>query len=268
MPDVPPADREPGSVMKRKPNPRSLHGALKAIGAEKPELIVLFDHIEDLQFWIKDRKGAFVWINVPFLLNYGLKQRSQVIGRTDLDLSDMALANQFRMDDEKVLRGTRIVSRVELVGRFNHTALWSVTTKIPLRDRKGRVVGTAGITMPLRHQTSAIPPDAPLSAAVRYISHHYGEAISTADLATACGMSPRAFQRQFAATYHTSPHDYVRSIRIRMSCSALVFSNRSIADIAGEFGFADQSHFSREFRKIVGETPREYRLRHQRRLTH
>jgi AraC-like DNA-binding protein len=48
-----------------------------------------------------------------------------------------------------------------------------------------------------------------------------------------------------------------------MSCSALVFSKKSLAEVAGEFGFADQIHFTKEFRRIMGETPRAYRSRCQ-----
>ena len=48
-----------------------------------------------------------------------------------------------------------------------------------------------------------------------------------------------------------------------MSCSALVFSRKSLADVATEYGFADQSHFTKEFRRIMGETPGGYRRRFQ-----
>jgi len=49
-----------------------------------------------------------------------------------------------------------------------------------------------------------------------------------------------------------------------MSCGALVFSKKSLAEVASEFGFADQSHFAKEFRRIMGDTPRTYRERYQR----
>jgi AraC family transcriptional regulator len=48
-----------------------------------------------------------------------------------------------------------------------------------------------------------------------------------------------------------------------MSCSPLVFSKKSLAVVATEFGFADQSHFTKEFRRVMGETPRAYRARCQ-----
>jgi len=48
-----------------------------------------------------------------------------------------------------------------------------------------------------------------------------------------------------------------------MSCSPLVFTKKSLAEVASEFGFADQSHFTKEFRRIMDETPSAYRRRFQ-----
>lgn len=235
---------------------------LESIGGRLPEALELFDYLEDVQFWVKDREGRFRWVNVPFVLNYGLKERSEVIGRTDFDLSDWALANQFRRDDEKVLKGAKIPARVELVGRFNHTASWCVTSKVPLHDSRGRIVGTTGITHPLREELSP-RSESPLSGAIAYINQHFQENISNEKLAQASGMSVRAFHRRFVAQYHVSPHNYVRQLRVQMSCHPLVFSEKSLAAIAGDFGFSDQSHFTKEFRHFMEETPRSYRSRHR-----
>lgn len=251
--------------MKRAASKSSLRTSLLRIGAAAPEVIELFDYLEDLPLWMKDVHGTYQWVSVSFLLNFGVKTREEVIGHNDYDLCGEALANQYRIDDERVLRGERILSRVELVGRFDHTARWCVTSKIPLHDTKGRVVGNAGVTRPLAAQPSAgAPADSPLSGAIRFVSQRYAEHITNDALAKACGLSVRAFERQFRATYQSSPHDYVRQMRVRMSCGALVFSKKSLAEVASEFGFADQSHFAKEFRRIIGETPREYRARYQR----
>ena len=82
-------------------------------------------------------------------------------------------------------------------------------------------------------------------------------------MAQTCGLSPGSFHRQFRDTYLCTPHTYVRQLRVRMSCHALVFSRRPIAAVAAECGFSDQSHFTKEFRRIMGETPRSYRRRHR-----
>jgi len=241
----------------------SLAVTLRRIGVTAPEVVELFDFLEDLPLWMKDVDGHYQWVNVAFVLNFGLQNRAEVIGRTDYDLCGEVLANQYRIDDEKVLRGERVLSRVELVGRFDHTARWCLTSKIPLRDPSGKIVGTAGITRPLDQQGLAAPADAVLSAAIRYISQRYNESITNADLARVCRLSVRAFERQFRSTYGNSPHDYIRQLRVRMSCRPLVFSRASLAEVASDCGFADQSHFTKEFRRLMGETPGAYRGRHQ-----
>ena len=242
---------------------------LSRIGALAPEVIELFDYLEDTPLWMKDEAGHYEWANVAFLLNFGVKTRAEIIGRTDYDFCTEVLANQYRMDDERVLRGERILSRVELVGRFNHTARWCVTSKVPLRDPKGNIVGTAGVTRPLNRDnangTPAPPIGSPLSVAIRFITQNYADRITNEDLAKSCGLSVRAFERQFQAAYNVSPHDYIRQLRVRMSCSALVFTRKSLAEVATEYGFADQSHFTKEFRRFMNETPRAYRARYQQR---
>uniref|UniRef100_UPI0039C92D5C AraC family transcriptional regulator n=1 Tax=Horticoccus sp. 23ND18S-11 TaxID=3391832 RepID=UPI0039C92D5C len=241
---------------------------LSRMGAAPPEVIELFDYLEDTPMWMKDEAGHYEWANVALLLNFGVKTRAELIGRTDYDFCGEVLANQYRIDDERVLRGERILSRVELVGRFNHTARWCVTSKVPLRDAHSRIVGTAGVTRPVAEREAtapATPAGSPLSVAIRFISQNYADRITNDDLAKACGLSVRAFERQFHAAYNSSPHDYIRQLRVRMSCSALVFSRKSLAEVATEFGFADQSHFTKEFRKFMAETPRAYRARYQQR---
>ncbi len=242
-----------------------VHGVVKTchIGIATPEVAELSDFLQDM-FWVKDPQGRYCFVNVPFLLNFSLKDRSEIIGKSDFDFFDSVLANQYKIDDEKVLGGDRIISRIELVGRFNHTARWCVTSKIPLRDKSGRIVGTAGVTREAQDHTRLNRiGDSPLSAAIHYISQHYGDRISSAELAKVSGMSVSALHRQFMSAYKCSPHGYVRQLRIRMSCHTLVYSRNSIAAIATEFGFADQSHFTREFSRVMGETPGSYRTRYQ-----
>jgi PAS domain S-box-containing protein len=224
---------------------------------------LLCDALEDAPLWIKDAAGHYQWINLSFLQNFGYENRDEILGRTDFDLCDLRLAEEYRADDERVLKGERIVGRIELVGRFDHTSRWCSTTKIPLRDARGRIVGTAGITRPLAGFASATPSE-PLGPAIRLISGlSIGEPLTNAELACACGLSLRAFERRFHARYHCTPQHYIRHLRVRQSCHELVFSQKSLSEIAVESGFADQSHFNREFRRFLGETPGNYRKRHK-----
>ncbi len=79
------------------------------------QLATLFDCVEDVLVWIKDREGRYCWVNRAFLINYAMDRlRSErpadtegVLGKTDYDLSPTFLADQFRLDDEQVLTGAR-----------------------------------------------------------------------------------------------------------------------------------------------------------------
>ena len=125
----------------------------------------LFDCLGDVLAWVKDRDGRYLWVNRAFLLNFAMDDRKvsgpaagpqDVIGKTDYDLSPAFLADQFRLDDEHVLAGNRIVDRIELVGQPDGQAVCNVTNKVPLIDDRGAVVGTAGITR-RQEPTSGLP---------------------------------------------------------------------------------------------------------------
>ncbi|WP_051944651.1 AraC family transcriptional regulator [Verrucomicrobium sp. BvORR106] len=215
------------------------------------------------QAWIKDRQGRYQWVNRAFLLNYSLEHLDEVVGQTDADLSPAHLADQYRSDDELVLAGGKVVDRVELVGRFDHTASWSITNKVPLHDARGRLYGTAGTTRAVGDSEAVmVAEDARLSAVVAGIRANVSHPLETAALAKMAGLSVRAFERRFRQLFHMAPQQYVRRLRVRLACQALVFSSRSLAEVADDHGFCDQSHFTREFRKETGMTPREYQQRY------
>jgi AraC-like DNA-binding protein len=231
------------------------------------DLAGLFDFLEDVLAWVKDRDGRYLWVNRAFLINYALEHpnldeeicEQQVLGRTDYDLSPAFLADQFRLDDEHVLAGNRIVNRIERVGEFGGVAGWNVTNKIPVFDARGRSIGTAGITRAL-NQPAAHPGAAEgFGPALEYLRDHYPRAITNQQLAAAAKMSLRAFERQFLASFHLTPQKYLRKLRLRIASRALIYTNASLAEVALGSGFADQSHFTREFRRQFGRPPRDYR---------
>jgi AraC-like DNA-binding protein len=220
----------------------------------------LFDFVADSQVWIKDREGQYCWMNRPALLDYGVERLEQVRGKTDYDLSPTHIADQFRLDDERVLAGHRVVNRVELVGRFDHTAFWSVTNKVPLRNAAGRVIGTAGITRPLSGKAlDQTWPTPALGKVIAYIREHYDESMSNRELSRMMSVSERAFERNFRHWFFVSPQQFIKGVRVRMACRALVAGAQPLAQVAADHGFYDQSHFTRECRRLTGKTPRGYR---------
>jgi AraC-like DNA-binding protein len=221
----------------------------------------LFDHLPGVQFWIKDRQGKYATMNRACLLDYQFTDPGEACGKTDADLSPAHIASQFAMDDARVLAGEVIENRLELVGRFDHTAMWCVTTKVPLRDRRGRIVGTVGMTRPItsKEQISAQHTDASIARVIEGFLQRITEPMDNAEMSKIAGLSVRAFERRFKESFHVTPQHYFRRLRVRLACQPLVYAKLSVAEIASHHGFCDQSHFGREFRRETGMSPREYR---------
>jgi AraC-like DNA-binding protein len=227
----------------------------------------LLDCLPDVLAWVKDRQGRYRWVNRAFLIQYSLDHPSgkafasveHIQGKTDYDLSPAFLADQFRHDDEHVLAGHRIVNRLERVGESQGTTVWNITDKIPVVNAKGAIIGTAGVTraagLASRLEATALG-FGPALAHMRTNFHHE---ITNRHLASLSNMSLRAFERQFRAAFHLTPQRFLRKLRLRLASRALIYTDDSLAAIAVTCGFADQSHFSREFRRHFGRTPRDYR---------
>lgn len=239
-------------------------------GAKGAQLTRLFDCLEGAQVWIKDRRSRYVWVNRAFLLNYAVNEKapdanlSRVRGKTDYDLCPRYLADQYHADDVHVLAGHSILNRIELVGEADGLAFWNVTNKIPLPASHGGVIGTAGMTWRLTASESAILPGGAFGSLLDHFRDHYRESITNDQLARLSGLSVRAFERKFQAAFQVSPQKFLRRVRLRMAARALVFTRQSMVDVALNCGFADQSHFTREFHRYFGCTPREYRDRYAR----
>src|SRR5262249_9685540 len=155
-----------------------------------------------------------------------------VLGKTDYDLSPTFLADQFRLDDEQVLTGKRIVNRIELVGQPEGVTVWNVTNKIPLTDTDGAVLGTAGITWRLDTPRQEMVPGTEFGPVLAYLRDHYHAPITNLQLARLAHMSVRAFERKFRSSFHLTPQKYLRKLRMRMASRALVYTNQSLANVA------------------------------------
>jgi AraC family transcriptional regulator len=92
-----------------------------------------------------------------------------------------------------------------------------------------------------------------------FIHAHRLERPSLADIARAGGIHPANLVRGFRAHLRCSPGEYMRRLRLEHARTALA-SEKSLADIAIEAGFYDQSHFTTAFRRHFGVTPSAYRF--------
>ena len=101
--------------------------------------------------------------------------------------------------------------------------------------------------------------DPQIAAMQRYLAEHLNEEVSAADLAKQFHLSISQLNRRFRESTGQSPHEYLVNLRISHSKTLLRESRRSIADIAGEVGYAYDTSFAAVFRSKVGVSPRQYR---------
>lgn len=97
------------------------------------------------------------------------------------------------------------------------------------------------------------------SRAVRYIEEHYAETLSLQELAELLQCGARQLQRLFKDHYQIGPMAYLIQVRMDQAKGMLLNTRASIKEIAETVGYADAYHFSRYFKKHIGQSPLQFR---------
>lgn len=95
--------------------------------------------------------------------------------------------------------------------------------------------------------------------AAQFISNHYMEHITMADIAAAADYSPNYLSRKFKEAAGIGVHEYLVFIRLQHAALELITTDDSITEIAFRCGFSDSNYFKDAFKKKYGITPRTYR---------
>jgi AraC-like DNA-binding protein len=90
-----------------------------------------------------------------------------------------------------------------------------------------------------------------------YIEARFDRDVTLTELAEVAGLSPFHMARVFRAEVGLPPHAYLESVRIR-EAQRLIRNGQPLVEVAHRVGFADQSHFTHRFRRMVGVTPGRY----------
>jgi PAS domain S-box-containing protein len=114
------------------------------LSKERLLLRTLIDNLPDA-IYAKDASGRKTMANPADLRNLHCKIESDAIGKSDFDLFPPDIAQKFWEDDLKVIHGEPVINREEYFLDDQGRKRWLLTSKLPLRDPGGKIVGLIGI---------------------------------------------------------------------------------------------------------------------------
>ena len=128
--------------------------AEEALKNEQYLMTALMNNIPD-HIYFKDSESRFIRISNAHALSFGLTDPRQVIGKTDFDFFSEEHARQAYEDEQKIIRTGQPISMEEKQTWTDRPDTWVSTTKMPLRDKTQKIIGTFGISKDITVQKKA-----------------------------------------------------------------------------------------------------------------
>jgi len=215
--------------------------------------------------FVKDMEMRYVLCNSFHLVTYDLTREEDLIGKTARDYFPALLADAYAANDRLVFETQQPVwNEIWLVPHIRGTPRWFVSSKAPLFDLEGKLIGLSGLMRPIATPEDQHAYFGELQRVMSYIDTHLIDEFTADSLAEIAGLSVSQFNRRFRQLLRLSPMEYVLSLRVQEAQRLLATTRESVGEIAAVTGFCDQSHLTKRFRKITGMTPMAYRRRFQR----
>lgn len=220
----------------------------------------LFDAVPDTIFFVKDSLGRYAAANQTLAERTGFKRKEALIGLAADQVFPGALGRRIAEQDRAILTSARALKgELELHLYPDGREGWCLTWKEPLFDRKRAVIGLVGLSRDVRSANTSVEETTALSAALRYAHDHPDAALTIGDLATRGGLSAFQLDQRIRDMFGLSAGQYLTRLRISRASERLSRSDDPISELALDCGYADQTAFARQFRKIVGLSPLQYR---------
>ncbi|MBV7339193.1 PAS domain S-box protein [Chloroflexi bacterium TSY] len=127
----------------------------EAFRKERYLLRTLIDNLPDYIF-VKDTESRFVVNNEAHLHVLGATTQEEVVGKTDFDMFPRELAEQYYADEQAIIRsGVSLVDREEITITPEGRKQWLSTTKVPLHDKHGTLIGLVGMSRDITKRKEA-----------------------------------------------------------------------------------------------------------------
>ena len=118
-------------------------------------LRTLIDNLPDL-IYVKDRDGRFLLVNASHMRFLGAESDKQILGKTVFDFFPKTLAELYHQDDLRIVEsGKALLNQEEPIIDSGGRKRWVSTTKSPLHDSEGRIIGLVGMSRDVTQSRSA-----------------------------------------------------------------------------------------------------------------
>lgn len=227
-------------------------------------LLELVGELSSVMFSVKGADGRYTRVNDAFVRRTRERSATAVLGRTAAELFEPVLAERYTEQDAQVLTtGKALHQELELIRRDGGTPGWYLTSKTALHGPDGPT-GVVAMSEDLRAADADDPALTSLARVVELVHIRLDDPPRLAEMAAAAGCSPSALERRVRRVYGLSPNQLVLRARIDAARELLTAATVPLAEIAQRCGFYDQPSFTRQFTRLAGETPGQYRRRARR----
>ena len=197
--------------------------------AQEGDLLhTLMDHTPD-HIYFKDQESRFIRINRSLADQFGLENPIDAVNKTDFDFFTREHAQQAYQDEQDVIKtGKPIEGKQEKETWPDEQDTWVSTTKVPIRDREGRIIGTCGISRDITEYYRAQQALRDSEANWRSLVESVPDIISTIDLdyrlefinrlPAALGMKPQDIVGQSVFDFLPEEHHG----RLREACAKVI----------------------------------------------
>ena len=139
--------------------------------------------------------------------------------------------------------------------------VWCLTTKLPVLDAVGEIVGVIGFSRDIRVPVEPHEIPTGFATALGQFEQELSAEVTPAWLARRSKLPPQRLARLIKRLFGLTPNQFITKSRIAAASRMLRDKNLSISEIAHACGFYDHSAFARAFRSATGMTPSEFRTR-------
>lgn len=223
-------------------------------------LDALFDRLSDTVFFIKDASGHYVLANDTLVKRCKKSHRDEVIGKRPSEVLGKTLGERYEAQDNQVIEsGDAILDRLEVHIYPDRSTGWCITNKFPISLPDGSVGGLVGISKDLGAPQVDDDNFLNLKSVIEHVKNNISETHTIVDLSAIAKLSPYQLDRRMQQIFGLTTGQWVLKQRIDFARHELAQTDKSLAEIALDSGYEDQSAFSRQFKKATGLTPTQVR---------